>query len=416
MTVMDFPSSPVNGQTTTDGRYYFDSSVGESGAWRSAPLPVGGLPAGSIIQWGSSTLPTNWLLCDGSAVSRSVYSSLFAVVGTTYGAGDGSTTFNLPDVPNGDSAGIISTVRINSQVTVTTTLTDLAGLASTVTLKGGRIYRISFTCPNLNGSSTARARFDIIANSVLVDRDYVGITAGSGGVAFNIQTLFSPASDGSYILKVAGLVDNGTGTMTVYGDGNSSTFFIIEDMGEAPGSSLRQRNIIKASAGWTAGDSELATRLGALEQNPSITGNLSVAGDSTIGGRSRASLQPSFFARDNNYRSTSGELVFSEVLHNIGNHYNASTGRFTAPVTGTYVFSFSTLVYTMGSGSNVVFRKNGSEYSSAGTYGQFTGSYAGQGATVTAYLSANDYFSAYFTFAGTNLHAGFTLFSGHLVA
>lgn len=47
MPVMDFPSSPINGQTTTDGRYYFDSSVGSTGAWRSTPLPVGGLPTPS---------------------------------------------------------------------------------------------------------------------------------------------------------------------------------------------------------------------------------------------------------------------------------------------------------------------------------------------------------------------------------
>lgn len=44
---MDFPTSPVNGQTTTDGSYYFDSSVGSSGAWRSTPLPVSGFPTGS---------------------------------------------------------------------------------------------------------------------------------------------------------------------------------------------------------------------------------------------------------------------------------------------------------------------------------------------------------------------------------
>jgi microcystin-dependent protein len=55
-------------------------------------------PTGEITIWGTSTAPTGWLICDGSAVSRSTYSALFGVLSTTYGAGDGSTTFNLPNL------------------------------------------------------------------------------------------------------------------------------------------------------------------------------------------------------------------------------------------------------------------------------------------------------------------------------
>lgn len=55
------------------------------------------LPVGSITLWSGSTTPTNWLLCDGREVSRTTYSELFAAIGTIWGAGDGSTSFNLPD-------------------------------------------------------------------------------------------------------------------------------------------------------------------------------------------------------------------------------------------------------------------------------------------------------------------------------
>lgn len=55
-------------------------------------------PIGEITIWATSSAPTGWLICDGSAVSRSTYSGLFAVLGTTYGVGDGSTTFNLPNL------------------------------------------------------------------------------------------------------------------------------------------------------------------------------------------------------------------------------------------------------------------------------------------------------------------------------
>lgn len=54
--------------------------------------------AGSIYMFAGSTAPSGFLICDGSAVSRSTYSALFEAIGTIFGAGDGSTTFNLPDL------------------------------------------------------------------------------------------------------------------------------------------------------------------------------------------------------------------------------------------------------------------------------------------------------------------------------
>ena len=59
---------------------------------------IQGVNTGLIIPWSSTSIPSGFLECDGSAVSRSTYSALFAVIGTTYGSGDGSTTFNLPDL------------------------------------------------------------------------------------------------------------------------------------------------------------------------------------------------------------------------------------------------------------------------------------------------------------------------------
>tara|TARA_R100000329_G_scaffold17324_1_gene17501 strand:- start:30 stop:572 length:543 start_codon:yes stop_codon:yes gene_type:complete len=53
---------------------------------------------GTIIPWPTSSVPTGYLDCDGAAVSRSTYADLFAVIGTTYGTGDGSSTFNVPDI------------------------------------------------------------------------------------------------------------------------------------------------------------------------------------------------------------------------------------------------------------------------------------------------------------------------------
>lgn len=63
------------------------------------PVMSGGdFPTGGMIEWPADSLPAGgWLWCDGSAVSRATYADLFAAIGETFGAGDGSTTFNLPD-------------------------------------------------------------------------------------------------------------------------------------------------------------------------------------------------------------------------------------------------------------------------------------------------------------------------------
>jgi microcystin-dependent protein len=56
------------------------------------------LPAGVFVPFGGSSAPTGWLLCDGSAVSRTTYAALFTAIGTAYGVGDNSTTFNVPNL------------------------------------------------------------------------------------------------------------------------------------------------------------------------------------------------------------------------------------------------------------------------------------------------------------------------------
>ena len=74
----------------------------QDGAVTAAKLDAGAvsvlMPSGSLMPYAGSSAPTGYLLCDGAAISRTTYATLFALVGTTYGAGDGSTTFNIPDL------------------------------------------------------------------------------------------------------------------------------------------------------------------------------------------------------------------------------------------------------------------------------------------------------------------------------
>jgi microcystin-dependent protein len=64
----------------------------------SVPYAINATPSGAVMDFAGATAPAGWLLCDGSAVSRATYPALFTVIGTTYGAGNGTTTFNVPDL------------------------------------------------------------------------------------------------------------------------------------------------------------------------------------------------------------------------------------------------------------------------------------------------------------------------------
>ena len=74
----------------------------QDGAVTAAKLDAGAvsvlMPTASIMPYAGSSAPTGYLLCDGAAISRSTYSTLFGLLATTYGSGDGSSTFNIPDL------------------------------------------------------------------------------------------------------------------------------------------------------------------------------------------------------------------------------------------------------------------------------------------------------------------------------
>ena len=83
-------------------------------------LTAASLPAGVIAPYAGTSAPTGYLLCYGQAVSRSTYSSLFSAISTTYGSGDGSSTFNVPDlrgrvVAGQDDMGGSSANRLTDQ-------------------------------------------------------------------------------------------------------------------------------------------------------------------------------------------------------------------------------------------------------------------------------------------------------------
>jgi len=89
--------------------YAADPTTANQLARKSYVDSVSGSPVGSVIMFAGAAAPTNYLFCRGQAVSRSTYATLFALVRTTYGAGDGSTTFNLPNLQTRVVAGLDAT-------------------------------------------------------------------------------------------------------------------------------------------------------------------------------------------------------------------------------------------------------------------------------------------------------------------
>tara|TARA_B100001059_G_scaffold230482_1_gene264751 strand:- start:547 stop:1119 length:573 start_codon:yes stop_codon:yes gene_type:complete len=106
---------------------------------------IEGIPTATIIPWSSASVPTGFLECNGQAVSRSTYSALFAVVGTTYGAGDGSSTFLVPNLSDNVTVG-----KSNNKALAST------GGANTVTATGnvgGSTANHTLTTPQLASHS-----------------------------------------------------------------------------------------------------------------------------------------------------------------------------------------------------------------------------------------------------------------------
>jgi microcystin-dependent protein len=184
--------------TTADGDVGVFISEG-SGNWRCVSYQYAtnaSVPVGAVMPFAGTTEPAGWLFCYGQAVSRSTYARLFGAISTTYGTGDGSTTFNLPDlrgrvVAGQDDMGGTSANRLTDQSGGLDgdTLGDTGG-SETHTLTTSEV-------PSLTVGIQQTNDFDRGAGSPGMSPGGSTSTSGSGGAHNNVQ----PTIILNYVIK-----------------------------------------------------------------------------------------------------------------------------------------------------------------------------------------------------------------------
>lgn len=138
--------------STKIGQAYLGSTL----FYTSTQPPAPTVPAGTIELFAGTVIPSGYLLCDGAAVSRSTYATLFGVIGTKFGAGDGSSTFNLPDLGGRVPLGVSSTHLLGTtggSETVTLTEAELPAHVHEVP-QHGHADTIGATTPALSHTIT----------------------------------------------------------------------------------------------------------------------------------------------------------------------------------------------------------------------------------------------------------------------
>jgi len=164
------------------------------------------LPAGLIFPYAGSSVPTGWLYCDGSAVSRTTYAALFTAISTTWGTGDGSTTFNLPNLQGRtlicDGTGTVvenATASSANGITVasnntkwitgmTVVTSNITGFTTSITAGTYYIYRASATnvrlCSTLaiaQNATTGSMETISGTGTITLTTTFTARTLGAGG-------------------------------------------------------------------------------------------------------------------------------------------------------------------------------------------------------------------------------------------
>ncbi len=123
------------------------------------------VPSGAVLPFAMNTAPTGWLACSGQAISRTSYADLFAAIGTTFGAGNGSTTFNLPDLRGEFIRGWDNGRGVDSGRTFGSAQTDMVGPHSHTLNNATAVRRNVAGYNTASGGAGYAEAYDITVNN-----------------------------------------------------------------------------------------------------------------------------------------------------------------------------------------------------------------------------------------------------------
>ena len=156
---------------------------------------IEGIPTATIVPWSSASVPSGFLECNGADVSRSTYAALFAVIGTTYGTGDGSSTFGLPDLQDNVAVGKSNTKALASTggANTVTSTGNVGGSTANATLSTAQLashsHNVTGGNPNEAGGNSNKFR---TAGGISNNFNVSSGNAGSGsGHSHNMSATFS---------------------------------------------------------------------------------------------------------------------------------------------------------------------------------------------------------------------------------
>ena len=183
----------------------------------TAYVKAAGVPTGALFMWGTASAPTGFLICNGSAVSRSTYSVLYGIISTTFGVGDGSTTFNLPNFSGSMPIGV--TAGTSSSFTG-----SISGTTLTVASVASGALAINQVLSGTSGTT-------VTAGAFVVGTRYQIVSTNSGGTDF---TLIGAANNTVGTNFIATGVGTGGGTAyPVIASGTTITGFVSGTFGGA---------------------------------------------------------------------------------------------------------------------------------------------------------------------------------------
>jgi microcystin-dependent protein len=186
---------PIDDMDAVTKRYI--DSIGSGNSLAVDPVKIG-----TIVHYAGAAAPENWLLCDGRAVSRTEYSELFGIIATMYGIGDGTSTFNLPDLRGRIAVGKDNMGGVSANV-----ITD--SLADTL---GGKFGNESV----------------ILTSAQMPSHTHTGTTSTAGNHQHNIPAYGMPNAGNGFHNAVVG---SSTGTFTTPETGNHSHTLTLDATG-----------------------------------------------------------------------------------------------------------------------------------------------------------------------------------------